>query len=221
MTPARAEREVVHAVPSLPPFFISYAHAGPESNRAAERFYHELRGVLQPLVAPPVGTDMGFFDIARLSTGVRWRYELASALGTCQVLVALLSVPYLKSEWCGKEWHAFTMRETKPRQGAVAPGFQGPIVPVRWAPIPFALPPQVGEEVQIFRPISNKLHPDLAEQYDNEGLFGLLRRGYEEAFMDAVWDLAKCIQQIYYSQVLLPRQFDPDELRNVFEGEVP
>jgi hypothetical protein len=220
MTSALEGREVVHAVPSLPPFFISYAHAGTESNRAAERFYHELRGVLQPLVAPPVGTEMGFFDIAGLPTGVRWRYELAAALGTCQVLVALLSVPYLKSDWCGKEWHAFTMREVSRQPGLVTPGNQGAIIPVRWAPIPFKLPP-VGEEVQIFRPNSTKAYPDLPEQYDDEGLFGLLHRGYEEAFKDAVWDLARSIQQIYYSQVLVPRKFDPDELRNVFEGEVP
>jgi hypothetical protein len=218
MTTAWPEREVIHPVPSLPPFFISYAHAGDESNAAAERFYRQLRGDLQPLVAPPVGTEMGFFDVIGLPTGVRWRYELAAALGTCQVLVALLSVRYLESEWCGKEWHAFTMRETRQRPDAVIPEFQGPIIPVRWARIPYELPEPIGEEVQIFRPNNTKAHPDLAERYDREGLFGLLRRGEEDGFKDAVLDLAMCIQQIYYSQVLKPKKFNPDELRNVFEG---
>lgn len=210
-----------HAVPNLQPFFISYAHAGTDSNHAAERFYHELRGDLQPLVGVPVGTGMGFFDSAGLRTAVRWRHELAAALGTCQVLVALLSVPYLKSEWCGKEWHAFTLREREQRQGANSTRNQGWIIPVRWAPIPFPLPALVRDEVQIFRPKSTRTQRDLPERYEEEGLFGLLRMGEEDAFRDVVWDLAKCIQQIYYSQHLKPREFVPDELKNVFEGGVP
>jgi hypothetical protein len=216
------EREVVHAVPNLRPFFISYAHAGPDSNQAAERFYNELRGDLQPLVSVPVGTSMGFFDSVGLPTAVRWPHELAAALGTCQVLVALLSVPYLRSDWCGKEWHAFTQRERELLPGANGRQNLGGIIPVRWAPIPLGLPlpPQVGE-VQIFKPKSTKAQPDLPERYEEEGLFGLLRRGQEDAFRDVVWDLAKCIQQIYYSQRLKPREFAPADLRNVFEGGVP
>jgi hypothetical protein len=205
---------------NLPPFYLSYAHAGPESNRAAELFYRQLRGDLQPLVSVPVGTGMGFFDAEGLTAAERWRHELAAALGTCQVLVALLSVPYFNSEWCGKEWHAFTAREQEELPGRARPQFQGPIIPVRWAPIPFSLPAVVGNEVQIFRPKRTKAQPDLPERYDEEGLFGLLRMGDEDAFKDVVWDLAKCIQQVYYSQLLKPREFDPDQLRNAFEDDV-
>lgn len=208
-------------MPNVQPFFISYAHAGADSNQAAERFYNELRGDLQTLVGLPVGTGMGFFDSDGLPAAIRWRYELAAALGTCQVLVALLSVPYLNSEWCGKEWHAFTLREREPLRGAKILQNQGWIIPVRWAPIPFDLPALVKDEVQIFRPKSTRAQPDLPERYEEEGVFGLLRRGQEDAFRDVVWDLAKCIQQIYYSQRLKPRKFVPDELRNVFEGGVP
>ena len=143
---------MVRAIPNLPPFFISYAHAGPDSNNAAERFYHELRGDLQTLVGVPVGTSMGFFDAEGLRTGVRWRDELTDALGTCQVLVALLSVPYLDSAWCGKEWHAFNLRERELLPGANGFKNQGPIIPIRWAPIPFDLPPVVKDEAQFFKP---------------------------------------------------------------------
>ena len=108
MSLIRAEREVVRAVPMLQPFFMSYAHAGPDSNHAAELFYKELRSDLITLVGQPVGSDMGFFDTGGLQPAVRWRDELAAALGSCQALVALLSVPYLNSERCGREWHAFT-----------------------------------------------------------------------------------------------------------------
>jgi hypothetical protein len=221
MAAAWVEREVVHAVPNLRPFFISYAHAGPESNQAAKRFYNELRGDLQTLVGLPVGADMGFFDVEGLRPAMRWRDELATALGSCQVLVALLSVPYLNSEWCGKEWHAFTLREREPRPGANGFRNQGSIIPVRWAPIPFDLPAVVQDEVQIFKPQSTTEQPDLPERYEEEGIFGLLRRNRQEAFRGVVWDLAKSIQQIYYSQWLRPRDFTPDELRNVFEDGLP
>ena len=86
----------------LPPFFMSYAHAGPDSNQAAERFYKGLRGDLLTLVGLPVGTDMGFLDPEGLQPAVRWRDELADALGTCQVMVALLSAPYLKGNGAGR-----------------------------------------------------------------------------------------------------------------------
>jgi hypothetical protein len=212
---------VVRAVPDLRPFFMSYAHAGAESNRAAERFFNELRGDLQTLVGLSVGTDMGFFDTEALGAAVSWRHELAEALGTCQVLVALLSAPYLHSEWCGKEWHAFTLREREPRRGAVRAQHQRAIVPVRWAPIPFPLPAVIQEEVQIFRPQGTRDYPDLPELYEKEGIYGLLKTNQEEAFDHIVWDLAKCIQQIYYSQRLISRDFVPEELRNVFEGGLP
>jgi TIR domain len=217
-------REVVRAVLTLPPFFISYAHAGSDSNNAAERFYYELRGDLQTLVRRPVGSSMGFFDSQGLRAAVRWREELADALGKCQVLVALLSVPYLDSEWCGKEWHAFTLRERELLPGATGFQNQGPIIPVRWAPIPFDLPPVVKDEAQFFKPQSTgdqrsaADQSDLAERYEEEGIFGLLRKGQVDDFHGIVWDLAKCIQQICYNQVLRPRVFDPSELRNVFEG---
>jgi hypothetical protein len=211
----RVGREVVNA--ALRPFFLSYAHAGQESNEAAQRFYDELCGDLQPLVALPVGTSLGFFDTEGLRPAMRWRRELVAELGSCQVLVALLSVPYLRSEWCGKEWHAFTLRERELVPSATFARNQGCIIPVRWAPIPFELPRQVSDEVQIFRPKSTKNQPDLPQRYDEEGIFGLLRQSEREAFRDVVWDLAKCIQQIYYSQRLMPREFSQDELRNIFE----
>lgn len=207
--------------PTLQPFFMSYAHAGSDSNNAAERFYKELRGDLQTLVHLPMGVDMGFFDTVGLQPAVRWRNELADALGNCQVLVALLSVPYLKSDWCGKEWHAFTVRERESRPGMNLPQNQGAIIPVRWAPIPFPLPSVVQDEVQIFRPQSTPSLPDLPQLYEKEGVFGLLRLKQEEAFDLIVWDLAKCIQRIYYSQQLKPRSFVPEDLRNIFEGGLP
>ena len=90
----------------------------------------------------------------------------------------------------------------------------------------------VKDEAQFFKPQSAKdrqgatdqgstrVQPDLVERYEEEGIFGLLRQGQVDAFRGVVWDLAKCIQQIYYNQLLKPRKIDPGELRNVFEGGV-
>jgi hypothetical protein len=119
-----------------------------------------------------VDTGIGFFDIEGLRTGVRWREELADALGTCQVLVALLSTPYLDSEWCGKEWHAFTLREREPLPVAIGFKNQGPIIPIRWAPVPLELPSAVKDGAQFFKPqnVGDQQgaadQPDLAERYE-------------------------------------------------------
>jgi hypothetical protein len=213
-------RLVRHGRPDVhSPFFISYAHISPESDKQAEHFYNELRGYLQTLVALPVGTEMGFFDQDGIEPAVHWDEELADALGTCQVLVALLSVPYLGRDWCGREWHAFTLREKVPLPDANGSPNLGPILPVRWAPIPFKPPPAVGR-VQFFTPKNTFDQPNLVNEYEEEGIFRLMRAGNEKAFGEIVWQLAKYIQHIYYSQWLKPRNFEPDDLRNIFESGV-
>jgi TIR domain len=203
------------------PFFLSYAHAGSDSDQQAQHFFEELRGDVEPLMGLPVGSDMGFMDVVGLRGGMQWRPELIRALGSCQVLVALLSVPYLRSEWCGKEWHAFSLREPEPAPGAIASPNQGCIVPVRWAPIPFELPSVVKDEVTVFTPEPTRQDLDLPRRYTREGVFGLRHTGQEDSYREVVWQLAKLIQRIYYSRRLKPREFQPDELADVFQGGLP
>jgi len=202
------------------PFFISYAHTGPESDEMARRFYNQLRAHMQILVHVPVGTALGFFDQDGIDPAVLWDEELADALGTCQVLVALLCIPYLNREWCAKEWHAFTLRKGEPTPGAGASPNLSPILPVRWAPIPFALPEAVGRP-QFFTPTNTRQQPDLVKLYEEEGVFRLLQAGDEDASGTIIWQLAKRIQGMYYSQRLQSKKFMRDDLRNVFEGGVP
>jgi hypothetical protein len=200
-------------------FFVSYAHAGPDSNQKAERLFDELRDGVATMVAAPMGAPMGFFDVEGLQAAVKWRDELADMLGNCQVLVALLSVPYINSEWCGKEWHAFTLRERVPLAGANSIQNQGAIIPVRWAPI--AQLPAVVSDQQIFMPKNTKELPDLRKNYEEDGIFGLLKTGKETAFNEIVWQLAKRIAQIHNSQLLRPRVFEQDDLIDIFRGEMP
>lgn len=202
------------------PFFLSYAHTGPKSDEMAQRFYNILCGDLQTLVAVPVGTAMGFFDREGIESAMLWDEELADALGTCQVLVPLICPPYLEREWCGKEWHAFTQRDKSPLPGAASSPNLNPILPVWWAPVPFTLPPEA-RRPQYFAPTNTREQPDLARLYEEEGLFHLLQSSNEETSQKIIWQLAKRIQQMYYSQRLEPKEFAQSDLRNIFEGDAP
>jgi hypothetical protein len=200
------------------PFFLSYAHIGPSSDEMAKHFYNILRGHLQTLVHVPVGTSLGFFDQDGIYPAKFWDQELGDALGTCQVLVPLMCPPYLNREWCGKEWNAFTQRERAARPGGSGSPNLSPILPVRWSPVPYPLPQEVAK-TQFFTPNNTQKQLGLVKAYEEDGLFRLLEAGDRDAYGTIIWQLAKRIQQIYYSQHLKPRVVVPDDLRNVFAGD--
>ena len=228
---ALAGREVGRRVPdaekrfAAKPFFLSYAHTDVSSGSPAgesspdnlvRRFFDDLSQDIASLIYLSYRSDMGFMDDAGLRGGVHWHPELMRELGTCQVLVVLLSVPALMSGWCGMEWHAFLLREKETVEGANAFPNQGCIIPVRWAPIAIE-PPAVVKDEQIFKPQHNSKEPDLPDLYRWEGILGLLRRNRTDSYKVFVWELAKHIQKVYYSQRLLPKEFKPGELRDVFQ----
>ncbi len=207
------------------PFILSYprtdkksgARGGPRSSdRLARTFFRDLCDEVAPLVHRPFGSDMGFMDVEGLPGGMNWHPELIYALGSCQVLVGLLSAPYLNSEWCGREWHAFTLRDRKTVQGANASPYQECIIPVLWAPIAGEVPAVVSEHLGVFMPEPTRESPDLPHLYEQRGVFGLMRARKIGAVSEIVWQVAMLIQKIYYSQRLEPREFKPDELINIF-----
>jgi hypothetical protein len=233
---ALAEREVERRVPDAEknpdtekPFFLSYAHTEVSSGSPAgkrspghlvSQFFDDLSQDVAALVDLGVGADMGFMDDEALRGGEHWHPELIRELGTCRMLITLLSVPALKSDWCGKEWHAFLLREKELAEDARSSPNQGYIIPVRWAPIAIELPAVVKDE-QIFKPPHNSEVPELPGLYRREGILGLLRRnrtGFYEVF---VWELAMHIQRIYFGQRLPAKTFEPDELKDVFQEAAP
>ena len=117
--------------------------------------------------------------------GIRWSDELLHALGTCQVLVALVSASYLSSDWCGMEWHAFSMRTVRrlgqvPLPGRVRrPGDLG----ARTSEA--ALPPQISAGM-FFMPDSNP-EAEVLSQYRKNGIFGLLRMQRQASYQIVVW----------------------------------
>lgn len=206
------------------PFFLSYARArdgaGTQgmahfSDLSTTRFFFDLCEDLGQLISRTPGADVGFMD-TRTHGGVHWFEELLDAAGTCQVLIALLSAPYLSSEWCGKEWCAFTRRTSQTLAGMDGSPHQGHIIPVCWAPVRFTLPSAVQEEM-IFSP-TGAPNPELPAEYKANGIYGLLRMGREDSYKIIVWQLAMLISKVYHSQRLRTRKFQPDELYNIFDG---
>jgi hypothetical protein len=227
MGPAPVGREVGRAVPDHgTPFFLSYARASESSSTAGmarysdqmtERFCFDLSENVRQLISLRPGSEFGFMDTG-MQGGMHWTPELIDAIGTCQVLVALLSVPYLESEWCGMEWHAFSQRRAV-RVGSDLSRNQGCIIPVRWAPISCPLPPLVSK-CMTFSPVSRR-NPQLLAEYNANGIFGLLRAELEDSYSIIAWQLALLISKIYYGQHLQHRKFKLENLRNVFQGALP
>lgn len=209
--------------PRTPVFFLSYAHSegrpiGPpqEPNRRFVRFFDDLSENVAQLIDRPAGSDPGFMDRS-LAGGTRWTSELLDALGRCQVFVALLSAPYLMSDWCGMEWHAFTQRKIITSKGDRA-RHQGAIIPVTWAPLRHERIPATVRAVQRFSPACLS-DSHIKARYEANGIFGLLATQQESAYQAVVWSLALQIADIHYTYWVESREFSPGELRNVFQEQ--
>ncbi len=152
-----------------------------------------------------------------LAGGTRWTSELLDALGRCQVFVALLSAPYLMSDWCGMEWHAFAQRKIIMSKGDRA-GHQSAIIPVTWAPLRQERIPAAVRAVQRFSP-AGLSDSDIKARYEANGIFGLLTTQQESAYQAVLWSLALHIADIHYTHWVEPREFAPGELHNVFQEQ--
>ena len=167
------------------------------------------------------GRDPGFLDRG-MRAGVDWEREILTAVGTCQVLVALVSEPFAKSTWCGWEWDAFSRRRTWRRADRVQ--MPGPmcILPVVWAPNPEVPTPKVVSSTQLFipKPMSEEPSGQLGPRYQKEGIYGLHIAGQQAAYRGTVWRLAQEI-----SHLIVPYWVEPgvpaggSDLTNVFAEE--
>lgn len=211
--------------PAAPIFFTSHAtahgsrlvHPTADANGPFATFFRHLSEDVGQLVAGgPAGSDPGFLDRG-MRAGVDWEREILTAVGGCQVFIALLSAPFARSEYCGKEFDAFTRRQTWLR--AKERRMPGPhcVLPVIWAPntqIPLAV-----SRFQIFRPepFGNR---ELATDYEREGIYGLFRAEGPEGpvYRGTVWRLAQQIQRLvdtYWVEPWIPK--DSGGLDNVFD----
>jgi len=213
--------------PRAPLFFLSYGSVKPLANPAAEqtdlnrnaiRLFHDLSVHVVELLGLPAGTDPGFMD-QTFGGGEPWRAEILRAVGTCQVFIPLVSPLLIRSEWCAKEWHAFTRRNTTRLDGGTAQTRQTSVIPVIWTPSELANWPPVIRDIQVFAP--NGL-PDAAVlgRYRQEGLNGLLIMEREADYRTVVWKLARRVVQVLGEYRVRPRIPDKiDQLVNVFSRE--
>jgi FxsC-like protein len=97
-------------------FFLSYAHA--DDRGLLERFHNDLCDAVQERTALP-RDEIGFRDLSNLHIGDVWPDELADALSSTRVFVAMCSPNYFASEYCRREWQYFTQiaRERQKRTG--------------------------------------------------------------------------------------------------------
>jgi hypothetical protein len=207
-------RDTSEPDPRAPVFFLSYARSpDAELDARARHFFDDLSENVAQLVSRPVGSDPGFMD-AGLLAGSRWNSELLTALGTCQVFVPLLSVPYVESQWSSMEWDAFSRRTVVSR---TAQGLLTGILPVNWKPVPPAKMPAVIAGVQGFAPKGLDRH--VADRYATRGLVELLTREFESDYRFVVWRLAQEIANFYFNYRVEPLILSDYELRDVFREQ--
>jgi hypothetical protein len=189
------------AAPVSPLFFVSYARVkdirlpAPVADRDefVMRFFTDLSLNVNELVSPPTGIDPGFID-RFIGGGERWELELLEAANTCQVFVPLISPSYLRSEWCLREWEVFAARRVVARDPAAA-GHETAIVPVVWVPTELSTMPATVQRIQLFSP-EGLPDPQLAAQYRENGVYGLLRTKQDEAYHNVVWRLSMRVREI-------------------------
>jgi len=205
--------------PSIPLFFLSYAHANgpqPDPNDYFSQFFNELSRNVAELVPRMHGGEPGFMD-RTMRGGGRWTDELLQAVGGCQVFVPLLSALYMRSEWCAMEWHAFSQRTVdKVKEGASS--HQTCIIPVNWAPVADEDIPACVLAVQRFSP-TDLPKPYMAHRYDIDGIYGLLKMGLADAYQTVAWRLALRIRDICHMHSVAPHTFDRAELHNIFQQQ--
>lgn len=206
--------------PQSPLFFLSHGRATvgmgqQDPDRYVVEFFEELSMNVALLFGREAGSDPGFMDKWSLHGGRRWTGELFAAVGTCQVFIPLISMPLMQSDWCGREWDAFS-RRTVVNQQSGGVDHETAIVPLLWSPIQAHRVPAVVREVQLFSP---KGLPDsaVAVNYQREGLYGLRMLGMDSAYRAVIWQLAKRVVEIVGSHWVQPSELKgPGELRNVF-----
>lgn len=195
-----------------PLFFLSYAHTAPPGKEVI-KFFADLSEDVAAQVSLPTGSEPGFMNKS-MHAGSLWAEDLLSAVGTCQVFVALLSDPYVASEWCSREWFAFSQRKVTNVSGDVNPHRTG-MIPVWWTPVPMHRLPAAVTKVQFFSPRAMP-GENIAARYESDGVYGLMRRRKEALYRGVVWHLAQSIAEFHFSCEVASQILREGELHDIF-----
>ena len=122
-----------------PSFFVSYARPPGSPSRDDPSPVGELAQDLNFEIGQHVRQGSrqvppGVSD-REIPIGDNWRRFISHMLAEAHVLIALVSTPYLDSDWCGKEWAVFSQRAVHtrppllPETSATASGCWAPSTP--------------------------------------------------------------------------------------------
>jgi FxsC-like protein len=185
-----------------PYFFLSYAHNPPRKGDDPDRWVHQLyRDLCDDIIniSAASADSVGFMD-REMQSGTEWQRKVSDALGNCRVFVPLYSPRYFTSEWCGREWYAFSRRtlEHAARNGNATPT----IIPALWASVDVARLPEVAQNIQFD-------HRAFGLHYSQEGFYGIMKLGrYRTDYKKAVLQLARKIVEVAEGTRIEPMQFD-------------
>jgi hypothetical protein len=111
--------------------FCSYAR-GDDDDGWVARFIISIAATCRKLTgqAPRI-----FVDRESLLTADLWETKIRSALEASQVVIAVVSPSYIRSEWCEREWMLFSRREKELREQKLLADEQGLIFPILLYPL--------------------------------------------------------------------------------------
>ncbi|CAO5159361.1 FxsC C-terminal domain [Frankia sp. AiPs1] len=190
-------------------FFLSYARLDGQDDNYLHRFVNDLRREVRARSGHPSVEGVGFLDTTNIQPGEAWSEELSDALHRCHTFVAICSPSFFASEYCGKEWQAFSDRC---QDGYLPDGGRSPsLLPVIWTPLP-DLPPALAR--------LQYDHVGFGELYARRGLRYLLQlRGNHDEYQEFLVSLAERIVHLVRRSPLPPRSETPDfhRIRSAFE----
>jgi FxsC-like protein len=201
---------------SSPFFYLSYPHSprddqgGSDPDLWIAQLYDHLCEHIRQLADLPPGMKPGFMD-RELRAGEEWQSRQTQALATCRVFVPLYSRRYFKSEYCGREWFAFTRRALN--QAAKGVGRVETIVPALWIPMRSEQLPEAARSIQ-FNP------GDFGPLYAEHGFYGIMKVSrWRDAYEEAVYRLARRIVEAAEASPVEPDySFSFENLPSAFGG---
>jgi len=133
---------------------------------------------------------VAFTDGGSLLPGVRWKPELAAALGNARVFIYVRSPQYFQRAFCGREWSVF---ESRLAAASDPQACRRLMVPLHWIPTTYAgvrLPTSLVEETQY-------TFDKFGAAYASQGLSEMMkadgRPGYSEFLSAFVQYIAKLL----------------------------
>ncbi|WP_157269923.1 toll/interleukin-1 receptor domain-containing protein [Azohydromonas aeria] len=142
-------------------FFFSYARANDDAY--LKQFFNDLSEDIRQKRGLPRGAEVGFLDQAGLDLGTEWDPAIVAALQDSNVLLAVASPAYFKSDYCGKEWALFRRR----CEAAAGPGGQLPplLKSIVWIKYPIEPLPHEVRSTQLLFADPQALHNEKGFRY--------------------------------------------------------